>query len=275
MTPDVYDSLKHMLLKSNVEHIHLRVAGGEPTLVFDLWEPFVKSMLRDERTTVEILTNLLQVPKDFWKLVEQDDVSVSVSIDNGKSVKVLDGNISEKLSRLNNPWIMTTITDENIDDLEILATFIGINNYGWCLTTDYFEKYLPSWKHIAKTILNIIDILSEFDYDFTKISFNNCSLNMNFSGCRAGNEMFAVNCDGAIYSCQTAINNTKNIGHVTTGYEKKEICTRKACLDCPINGICTGWCPIHYSLPNNICNVIKIFANEVITKNSKELTHAK
>jgi radical SAM protein with 4Fe4S-binding SPASM domain len=274
MSPDVYDELYILLLNTPTNIRHLRFAGGEPTLVFDIWEPFAKRMLEHKGTSVEVLTNLIAPPKEFWKFAELHNVSVSVSIDNGKSVKVLNRNMAEKLKRISNPWIMTTITKENIKSLDVLAAFIGMNNYGWAITTDYFEAKAttPHWEVLAEAVVSVASVLREFGYDFNKISFNNFSTKANFNGCKAGNEMITIAPNGDIYRCQTEINHGSKIGDVHNGYSAKSFCARDACKKCPIFGLCTGWCPIHYKLPNPICNVIKLFASETIKevrKNAK------
>ncbi len=271
MAPAVYNGLQRFLLGTVISNIHLRFAGGEPLLVFDMWESFARSMLQHKGVTVEVLTNFVDVPKSFWRFAELPRVNVSVSIDNGDKVKVLDKEIVEKTTRLRDPWVMTTITKENIKRLDTLAAFIGMNSCGWCLTTDYFGSTTPPWEELAIELLETIEILKQFNYDFRKISFNNFSMKTNFSGCRAGDEMFTVAPNGDIYKCQTLIGKGKKIGDVWDGYKRTPPPVRKLCEECPIYGACSGWCPIHYKVPNPMCNVIKIFADAVI----KEVCNAK
>lgn len=265
MTSDVYNKLGALLLNTNAKLIHLRFAGGEPLTVFDIWRPFAEQMLEHDNVSVEVLTNLQDPPSGLWKFAEHPKVNISVSLDNGKLVKKLDGTIDERLKRLREPWIMTTVTEENIDRLDVLAAFIGLNNYGWAITTDYFENNTLSWEKLSNVMLEVFNILKEFNYDFNKVSFNNFSTKVAFSGCCAGKEMFAVAPNGDIYRCQTEIRNGKKIGDVNVGYVHNK-CTHNnsVCATCPINGFCTGWCPLHYKLPNPICNVIKIFGNKVL-----------
>jgi radical SAM protein with 4Fe4S-binding SPASM domain len=269
MTEEVYRALEQLLLNSGKRKIHLRFAGGEPLLVFDLWEPFALRMLEHKGTIVEVLTNFYDVPEKFWAFAERKNVSVSVSIDNGKKVKVLNRSIAEKLKRLRNPWIMTTLTEENIDIIDEMAAFIGMNNYGWAITTDYFDNGRISWEVLTNKLLEIADILREFGYDFTRISFNNCSVKSGFTGCRAGNEMLAVSCNGDIYRCQTQIGNGPKLGNVFKGYKTIDILPRPECRNCNLNNICGGWCPLHYRIPNPICNAMKIFTHTII----KEVLH--
>lgn len=271
MSPKIYEALYKLLLEAPTDKIHVRLAGGEPLLTFDIWEPFARSMLKHKGVAVELLTNLYSVPDAFWKFAELENVNVSVSIDNGREVKILDKNIVEKTNRLRNPWIMTTVTKENIERLDVMASFIGMNNYGWAITTDYFEATMPDWEDLAEELLHVVEILKEFNYDFTRISFNNFSVKAGFSGCRAGDEMFAVGCNGSIYKCQTLIGKPMRIGDVFDGYKRTDVPVKAECKQCSIHGLCKGWCPLYYKTPNPVCNVIKLFANEVI----KEVRNAK
>lgn len=269
MKPEIYESLYALLLGAPTEARHLRFAGGEPTLVFYIWESFARRMLKHEGTLVEVLTNLVAPTPEFWKFAELDNVNISVSLDNSKSGKALTKGMSEKLRRLHDPWIMTTLTTENIESLDMLAAFIGMNNYGWAITTDYFGTTTPHWEMLAESLLSAVAILREFEYDLTKISFNNFSVKNTFSGCCAGNEMFAVAPNGNIYRCQTEIGKGPKIGDVFNGYTAKSLCARAECKECNASDFCTGWCPLHYKLPNPICNVIKLFANTIIKEVKK------
>jgi len=271
MPPKIYKALSEFLLKAPTNKRHLRFAGGEPLLTFNIWEPFARSMLKHTGTTIEILTNFCAVPENFWKFAELENVNVSVSIDNGETVKTLNKNIVKKVSQLRNPWIMTTVTKENLERLDIMAAFIGMNNYGWCITTDYFEKTMPSWEDLAVQLLRIVKILKEFNYDFTRISFDNFSIKSGFSGCRAGNELFAVACNGDIYKCQTLIGKPVKIGDVFSDYKRSNPPIKAECKECSIYGFCKGWCPLYYKTPNPICNVIKLFGNAIF----REVQNAK
>jgi len=269
MTPEIYEKLGIFLLNAPTDKRHLRFAGGEPLMVFDIWEPFARWMLEHKGTTIEVLTNLYLTSPKFFKFAELENVNVSVSLDNGKNVKVLDKSIVEKLKKLHDPWIMTTITEENIHNLDILAAFIGMNNYGWALTTDYFWKTAPRWETIAQALLRIVAVLKEFNYDFSRISFNNFTIKSTFSGCRMGSEMFAVAPNGAFFKCQTQIEKGKPIGSVDKGYVPHKVKNRKECENCSIFGLCTGWCPLYFKPPSHMCEVIKIFANEILKEVSK------
>jgi uncharacterized protein len=260
MQKPVYNALEKLLVGLEVERIHLRLAGGEPLLVFNYWKDFAIRMSENPKVTIEVLTNFYSVPDDFWEFSNLKNVNISVSIDNGLHTKKLTKEIINKLSRLNNPWVMTILTEDNIQNIEELALFIGKNNYGWSIATDYYGKVIADWNLITEKIFSIFEILKKLNYDFTRISFNNCSMNPNSSGCRAGKEMFAVNYDGNIYQCQTVVGIGKKLGDVFSGYLPMEIKNKSECSSCVIENICNGWCPLHYKVSQGSCLPIKVFS---------------
>jgi uncharacterized protein len=260
MQKPIYDALEKLLIGLETEKIHLRFAGGEPLLVFNFWKDFAIRMSKNPKVTIEVLTNFYLVPDDFWEFCKLENVNISISLDNGTRAKKLNRNIIDRISKLSNPWIMTTLTKDNIQNIEELAAFIGSNNYGWSITTDYFGKSTIGWDAVSEKIISIFEILKKLNYDFTKISFNNCSMNPNFSGCRAGKEMFAVNCNGDIYQCQTVISVNKKLGDVFSGYSPIEKKKKVECNSCIIGDICNGWCPLHYKITKNSCVPMEIFS---------------
>lgn len=271
MSKSIYDAMEVFLLDKQFEHIHLRFAGGEPLLVFDIWKGFAERMLKDERVSIEVLTNFQVVPNNFWNFADNKKVYVSVSIDNDKDIKPLTREMNYKLKKLREPWILTTLTENNIDNINLLASFVGMNNYGWALTTDYFWQHAVSFDKLLNKLVEILYILNEFNYDFTKITFNNCTIKSNFNGCKAGTEMIAIGCDGSIYQCQTLINKkNKIIGNIFDGYKPTPL-AKFGCDKCEINQVtCYNWCPLYHKANDKLCDVMRIFSCELVKLALKE-----
>jgi len=276
MQKEVYDAMETFLLDRPVKHIHLRFAGGEPLLVFDVWKNFAERMLKDNRVSIEVLSNFQQVPNEFWDFAARDKVYVSVSIDNDKT-KPLSREIAHKLKRLNNPWVLTTLTEYNVDNLPLLAAFVGRHNYGWAITTDYFWKHTIPYEYLTDKLIETLYILKELKYDFTKMTFNNCTIKSNFVGCKAGSEMIAIGCDGAVYQCQTLIGKRgKTIGNVFNGYKPTPI-VKFGCEKCELNQVtCYNWCPLYHKANDKLCEVIKSFSYNLVKLNfmDKEVKNA-
>lgn len=264
MEKPVYDALESMLLNSGAGKIQLRMAGGEPLLVFDRWRGFVERMINNRSTHVEILTNLTLIPDGFAQLAEREHVNISVSIDAGSRYKKLDQFIIDRMSKIQNPyWIMTTITEDNIDNLLELADFVGNSGYGWSTSTDYFWKGSPTFEKLAVEMTKVLTLLKHLKYNFNQFSFNNASFDGS-TGCHAGDNMFSVYCDGNIYACQTLNCTKKKIGSVFEGYERRERLTPESCSSCVINKYCSGWCPLYHRPRNAMCDLIKLVVHEIL-----------
>lgn len=242
MEKPIYDALSKMLPADS----HIRIAGGEPLLVFDNWKKWIRGW-----KGVEVLSNFRFIPDGYYDL----PVRTSVSID-GCGEKPLDKEIVRNVSGLKMPWIMTTIIDTS--PLPLLAEYVSKNGYGWALSTDYWWNGTPSVEELIVAMSDVIWVLKENNYDFKQFSFNNIDT-AGRGGCCAGDEMFAVYCDGNIYQCQTLLHD-KPIGNVYDGYTKSPC--KKVCPDCSAKGLCTGWCPLYHK-PGRMCEVLKYVALEV------------
>lgn len=263
MEQPVYDALEKMLLTSGAKRYNLRFAGGEPLLVFDKWKNFAERMLAYPQTHIEVLTNLYYIPDGFVSFAERDRVNLSVSLDAGSKYKMLYDGVLERLSRVQKQhWIMTTLTEDNINDLTELADMIGSRKYGWSISTDYFWAGKPAVNDLIVALIKAIRILQHHSHDFRNFTFNNAGIG-SYTGCCAGDLMFSVDCNGDISPCQT-LNQKVRIGSVFTGYSHTERCTHKICENCSAKGFCSGWCPLYHKPGSELCKAIKFVVYEVL-----------
>jgi len=250
MSSDVYQAILKMIPKES----HIRIGGGEPLLVYDNWKDWILNYNR-----VEVLTNFRIIPNDYFKLPSY--VYTSVSID-GYGCKPLDSEIIQNVSKLKNPWIMSTIG--NLDALPLLAYYISLHKYGWAISTDYYWNEDSSFDDLVLAMIEVIMILKYNNYDFRNFIFNNLDFTGR-GGCCAGREMISIYCDGKIYPCQTMHNRMDPIGDVFKGsYNKVSKIINEKCNDCEIKNVCTGWCPLHHIPGNKICQLMKLITQEVI-----------
>lgn len=265
MKQPVYDALEKMLLNSDAESYRLRFAGGEPLMVFDKWVGFAEKMLTYPQTRIEILTNLRMIPTGFISFAQKKNVNISVSIDAGSKWKRLDSRIMKNMKRIKNPyWVMTTLTEDNINSILNLADFIGAEGHGWSISTDYFWNGRPSFKDLTVAMVKVVRILKSHNYNFSQFMFNNMDFSHSRgSGCCAGNEMFSVYCDGTIYPCQT-LHEKKKIGSVFEGYKRIERETNKMCVDCSIKDYCSCWCPLYHKPGDKLCDLMKFITYEIV-----------
>jgi radical SAM protein with 4Fe4S-binding SPASM domain len=251
MNDNVYTQLSKYLDK----HSHIRIAGGEPLLVFDKWKIWAK-----QYDSVEVLSNFRVIPNDYFEY----NYNTSVSID-GYGAKPLDELIKRNVKKLKGkPWIMTTLHDG--ENLTKIANFVAENNYGWAISTDYFCQDQVLLKNTVPTIKKAISILKDNKYDFNQFLFNNLDW-AGRGGCDAGNKMFAVDCDGKIYPCHTQLNK-KPTGDIWEGFKTQTYKHKtKICKGCSINHICTGWCTLHHKKGNDVCKLMKLVTWEVLYNN--------
>lgn len=250
MEKPVYDAILKLLPK---EETHIRIAGGEPLLVYSQWKDWCANW-----KLVEVLTNFRIIPDGYFNL----SVRTSVSID-GYGDKILDKEMKKNLSKLKDPWIMTTLY--KINELPSLALYIANNNYGWAISTDYFGKSKIEWEDLLLALHEVIQILKAKDYDFRHFNFNNLDFGGR-RGCRAGDEMFSINTDGTIYTCQTCHSDSQYVlGNVWDGFKQKYCGIEyKECKECSIRGTCTGWCPLYFKPERGLCSIMKYVTQEVL-----------
>lgn len=245
MGKKVYDAM----LNSFPFETHMRISGGEPLLVYDMWKEWAKKWYY-----TEVLTNLRIVPNGYF----EQSYHTSVSVD-GYGEKPLDKEIIQNISKLKEPWIMTTIS-KDLTNLPLLAEYVLENNYRWALSTNYWWNGIPSAEDLILVLNDVISILKSGDYNLRRFMFNNVNLE-DIGGCDAGNEMVAVDCDGSIFACQTLCGGKDKLGDVWNGYTKVKF-ESKCPENCNAKGMCTGWCPLYHE-PNDICTVIKFVITEV------------
>lgn len=243
MSNEVYTQISKMY---KPEETHIRIAGGEPLLVFEKWKDFALKY-----NSVEVLTNFQYVPKYFYDY----NFRVSISID-GYGGKPLSKKIKEKIKKLKiQPWIMTTFMNQDITEI---AKYVSTNNYGWAISTDYFIRKIDLKISLSK-LKESIEILKKNNYNFDNLIFNNICGYLG-KGCRAGDTMVSIDIDGKIYRCQTELGKNP-IGDVWNGYEKEK--RNNKCNNCVIDKYCTGWCPLHHVKNGDVCELMKIFVWEV------------
>jgi len=267
MGPEVYETMASQFINfinnGNIDFIKLRIAGGEPLLVFDKWKEPVDYFLRNakERGQAELLTNLVKIPEGFIDYAKsQERLGINVSLDslvmskpfpNGKSSskKVLK-NIN-KLKDDKDIFIMTVLT-ENGRYLPDLAEYITENKFGWDIQLDKFYEADIDKKAVIENMRKVVDVFNRKKLPIHEfLLFNFCNFGSRETSCSAGHEMFYINPFGKIYNCQT-----QEYGEPITDINDKDILTKLEgnkmerpylfkCGDCKIEDFCQGDCPVH------------------------------
>lgn len=288
MTDNVYESiLKHtfkLLDDGFFDIATLRLAGGEPLLVFDQWRPHMENFLAkaNGRGQVDLLTNLNSLNDQHIKFLLESNAIVSISLDgvrtskpdhSGKSSaqRVQNGILRflEKGVKLKNLSITTVITKSGLSELPELASWIAKHKMPWLIQLNHFfqgelnvnEAYIP--------FANSLDILMANGYDLRQLRFNGMNPLVRNEGCGACLNSVAFGTQGEIYPCQTAIGKA-TLGNITQIQNLWKVMQEQRlynagnnfqlpheCNACAINQWCHGGCKLN-NLPSHrkhYCNV--------------------
>jgi radical SAM protein with 4Fe4S-binding SPASM domain len=221
MSDEVYyainDRFIDMLDNGETDRIIYRIAGGEPLLVIDKWFFHMSNFIERSkgRGHVEIITNLSILPEKLIILLRSypKNVGLSVSLDGlyfskpfkhdkqTSSYRVLE-NLNQ-VDRICHPYILTTITEKTIKELNHLADYISLKDYGWKVAIDYFYKGELLPEIIIDNLKLSIDQLFKNKYDLFKFKLNHCDFKSNNKGCLAGKNLISIFPDGSLSVCQT------------------------------------------------------------------------
>jgi uncharacterized protein len=282
MSRRVYDAINSQLLNllstSQVKFVKLRIAGGEPLLVFDKWKEPIGRFLEKARKkgSAELLTNLVELPEGFVDYAKRyDNLGINVSLDsltiskpfaNGKSsADCVLKNINE-IKKYKNIFIMTVLTD-NGKYLPDLAEYIIKNKFKWEIQLNKFYEPNLHKKTVINNLKKVIDIFNSHGVSISEyLMFNFCDFHSNKS-CEAGRKMFYINPVGDIYNCQmqekgkplTNIAHNDLIERLNNNTIKKPYSA--LCTNCSVCDFCHGDCPINNGPARReyFCDVMKNF----------------
>ncbi len=307
MKKETYNKINEVFIgllnNSEVEYVIYRLAGGEPFLVFDEWKEFGDLFLREtfSKGKLGILTNLTILNDDSIEFLREhrNQVSLSVSLDgynyskpnvNGESTaEVVRKNIEKLISLdIKKIGISTVINDKNLEnnDIEQLSTWIAERNIPWNIGLNHFYKGEIPAEIICDKMKQVIQNLSSYNFDlYHMFKFNNLSLDCNYEGCTAGENLLAIGVDGSIYPCQTLLNsqpicNIFDNVDIIQKLKKQKIynvgcnyIVPEKCKNCVLLETCKGGCKLHNN-KNFTCDIIKkvslFLIKEILKKESEE-----
>ena len=282
MDTEAYEAMASKFLsfldKGEVEFIKLRIAGGEPTIVFNKWKEPIGRFLDEagERGGAEVLTNLVKIPEGFSDYaINHRNFGINVSLDsltmskpfrNGESSSyhVLD-NI-DRLKDYKDIFIMTVLT-ENGKHLPGLAKYVTENKFRWEVQLNKFHEKDIDKDKVIKNLRSVVNTftkqgLSLRDY----FLFNFCDFRTTRI-CDAGQKMFYINPAGDIYNCQmqehgkplTNVYNNDLLGRLQENHVKRPYVAM--CGNCSIKDFCHGDCPVNNGPARReyFCDIMKGF----------------
>lgn len=253
----------------------LRLAGGEPFLRFDLWKSNLlrlkKQLERFEcKLNVTFLTNLTLLNDDIINFIKAENFNISVSLDglgsyhdkarpyaNGKgSFDVILKNIFKLIDNGISPYIMTVVSDDNLDGLVDFTKFLVDYNLSFrysIVQADHFnyEKAFAVFKKVYSFLGEEIDKGYPFE---SKHQFGELKLlNIFDQNCGAGRDSGTIYSNGDIYFCQQQVGTKEIIGSIFSDEDLLDIVKKgnyfndnlsDECQECNYRYVCTGGCPL-------------------------------
>lgn len=273
--------LSRLIDTKQVDFVVLRIAGGEPMLAFEWWMDLISYFLRSypKQTSAGLISNLTILQSYHIKYLTALNFGYGISLDgwgfskpfkNGRSsAEIVRHNIDRLLS-VNGPKnidISTVVTTKSIEDIDKLALWIAERDLNWGVYLDHYYDGNFDTEYLANKIFDVIDVLSDYGYDIlNKFKFNNVKLTKSYDGCTAGQNLIAVDTQGYVHDCQTAIYGTPtcHIEHFTPIKIPKHKLPSN-CVGCPIETFCRGGCKLNNNF-GATCDLMLLVHSYLLTK---------
>ena len=296
MLNDFADMLIRTSKNKGLREITLRLAGGEPVLRFTSihdWIEETRNRLAslDCSLKIAMLSGLASLPTQVVEFVKKPKNAISVSMDgigevqdksrplvNGEgSFKKVKKNIEKLLENDVSPYIMSVISDDNVDGLYEFTQWLISMDLGFRYS---FQKGGElNRQKVAQVLKECYDLIESAVLSGEYTQFHRHRLadlstfNAQKTACGAGRNTCSVYLDGNIYMCQMQHGNTKPLGNVTDSNDLCEILVDRSeqndfhdlddtCKKCHLRANCAGGCPIDRQLVgghNPNCSLFKEF----------------
>lgn len=279
MSTEALQAAKRSILASvelrGINTVTLKIAGGEPLVVFREWKDEVEALKRDLESRgivvhLHLLTNGTIASDNVIDYVIRNGIGVGLSIDGigkrhnqtrffhgGKpSFDIVVKNLRRYRRAGVRPYITAVVTTKNLQDLVSLTRFCIEENLGFrfslqkggVLDTDAIASALePCYSAVEKALPGYDRFLS---HTLCDLSFSKPIVD---TPCGVGRSHASVNVDGSMHTCQTE-HNKKAIGNVFEevdllsaigGSEVADSLARidRTCKTCRYRYLCAGGCP--------------------------------
>lgn len=273
--------LDHLLTTKQLDFVVLRIAGGEPMLAFDRWKFPVQQFLKKypDQSSAGLISNLTILTDAQIKYLHENNFGYGISLDGWSFSKQYKNGLSsgarvrknidllDSRERYSNIDISTVVTSKSIHDIEILALWIATRGMNWGVYLDHYYDGDFDTEYLANKLFDAIDVLLAEGYDvINKFKFNNVKLTKTYDGCTAGQNLIAIDTQGYVHDCQTAIYGTptchiKDFVPRTTPKHK----TPDTCSGCPIEVYCRGGCKLNNNF-GATCDLMLLVHSYILDK---------
>lgn len=293
---------QHFKNIKGLETVHLKLAGGEPLMVFSLWKEgvqWLRKQLENIGINLELrlITNLTRLNDEMINFFKQHEVIISVSVDgledsHDKHRKQKNGTgsfatVMKNIERLReqevSPSVMITVAGDNYlgvpDLVEYLIeqdmTFRVSDAKGDYLTPAQFEQTMDA-------VNVLLDKAVDQGYPVSRrVVFSDLRTHGAASTpCSMGSHAAAIYLDGSVYFCHTEFQKGKPLGHLSgesnllniiRSGKEKHFGLSDDCQQCQYRFVCAGGCPLYRVNGKSVmCHVYKKVISQVFDIYDKE-----
>ncbi|WP_283392749.1 radical SAM/SPASM domain-containing protein [Photobacterium phosphoreum] len=293
---DIFSLLfRHFKDIKGLETVHLKLAGGEPLMVFSVWKEgvlWLRAQLDSIGINLELrlITNLTRLTNEMISFFKQHKVIISVSVDGLGSAhdqhrKYRNGtgsfsSVMANIERLREhgilPSVMITVASDNYLGVPSLVeylierdmTFRVSDAKGGYLTSAQFEQTMDA-------VCALLDQAVGQGYPVSRrVIFSDLRTHeVASTPCSMGRHAAAIYLDGSVYFCHTEFQKGQALGHlnddqnllniIRTG-KHKHLGLSDDCQECQYRFVCAGGCPLYRVNGKSImCHVYKKIISQV------------
>lgn len=267
---------QHFKEIKGLETVHLKLAGGEPLMVFSVWNEGVQ-WLRTELKSIGInlelrlITNLTRLTNEMISFFKQHNVIISVSVDglgdnhdqhrkhkNGAgSFATVMTNIERLHEQGISPSIMITVAGDNYLGVPALVEYL-IERDMIFRVSDAKGGYLtPAQFELTMDAVNAsLNKAVEQGYPVSRrVVFSDLRTHEAASTpCSMGSHAAAIYLDGSVYFCHTEFQKGQPLGHLSgeqnllsiiRSGRQKHFGLSDDCQQCQYRFVCAGGCPLY------------------------------
>lgn len=156
----IADRLEEYCLSHSLQQLHIKFAGGEPTLAIEQIDNLcnrLRPRISGFRTTFGVLTNGVFDPEKVIPVLQRHNFKVSISIDgsqrNHDAIRhsrhegqrrgtwdIICSNVAKLLQSGIRPYFLYTITEKNLDDIQEFAAFAAQRGCGFRFSLERAHK---------------------------------------------------------------------------------------------------------------------------------------
>ncbi|RTE65351.1 radical SAM protein [Amphritea opalescens] len=300
---DIFPLLfQHFKEIEGLETVHLKLAGGEPLMVFSIWKEEVQELrthLAEIGIALELrlISNLTHLTNEMITFFKQHQVIVSVSVDglvdshdihrkhkNGAgSFNTVMGNLKRLGEHDIFPSVMITVTSDNYLGIPALVEYLIAHDMtfrvsdakGGYITPAQFEQTMDA-------VNSLLDKAVNKGYPVSRrVIFSDLRTHEPSSTpCSMGNHAAAIYLDGSVFFCHTEFQKKEPLGYLSGGQnllsiirlgKQKHFGLSEDCQRCQYRLVCAGGCPLYrVNGKSAMCHVYKKVISQVFDIYEKE-----